>query len=91
MGGEQHWLEIYLRPGQKVDNIRYGEPDNERIQFGVLKCAYRMPMDIYPDPRIQIEDAHDKQAFEDMQSKAAAAKEEERLRKEAADALRRQE
>lgn len=41
-------------------------------------------MDIFPDPRMQIEDAKDDEDFVRRQSEQAAIKEQERIQKEAA-------
>ena len=63
-GGESNYLEIYVRTSGNAANIKYGVADNEKINFQHLKLVYRIAMDIFPDPRIEIEDAKDQ---EDLQ------------------------
>jgi len=81
-GGEPNYLEIYVRKSGKADKIPYGGAE-ERFKFADLKLVYRMALDIYPDPRMQIEDAKDDEDMIRMKSEQNAIKEQERIQQEA--------
>jgi hypothetical protein len=84
-GAEQNYLEIYVRASGKADNIRYGPgTPEERFAFKDLKLVYRMALDIYPDPRIQIEDAKDGEEMERIKSEQEAIRQQEAIQKAAA-------
>ena len=52
-------VEIYVREKQ-IDKIVYGG-EVERVDVKHLKCVLRMPVELYPDPRVMIEDGRDEQ------------------------------
>ncbi len=77
-------LELYVRTAQ-IDKIKYGdEADlNERIQVQHLQLAYRLPLEVLPDPRVVIEDEKDFVKLEKQQALLIKKKEEQKLAKEA--------
>lgn len=84
-GAEQNYLELYVRASGRADNIRYGPGTPEdRFAFKDLKLVYRMALDIFPDPRIQIEDAKDGEDQIRRKNEQDAMREQERIQKEAA-------
>jgi hypothetical protein len=84
-------LEIYVSTRGAVDKIPYGKPNQERIDIRHLTLAYRIKCDIMPDPRTEIEDAKDREDYEQAKSAELARKEEERKQKEVDEQLRREE
>lgn len=52
--------EIYLR--KKPEDIQYEKPHSDDIAKSLqfLQLAYKTPMELYPDPRISIEDTQDR-------------------------------
>ena len=66
------YLEIYVRTGGDPTKIKYGVPDNERIDVRHLKLTHRQKMDIFPDPRTEIEDAKDREDYEAERAAAQA-------------------
>lgn len=74
-----------------VTKIQYGKPDNERINIKHLQVVYRVRCDIFPDPRTEIEDAKDREDYEQAKAAELARKEEERKQKEIDEQLRREE
>jgi len=79
---DQKYLEIYISVRGSADKIAYGKPDNERINVKHLSLAFRLKMDIYPDPRTEIEDAKDREEYENAKAAEVSRKEEERKQQE---------
>ncbi len=73
--------EIYLR--QKPQSIAYGEPLTSDVEKDLvhLKLEYKGPLEMYPDPRILIEETRDKAREELEESERQKREEIERQRK----------
>lgn len=84
------YVEIYVRKTGNIGAIKYGVPDNERIKVDSLSLVHRQKLDVFPDPRTEIEDAKDREDYEIEKAAAAARREEDRQQKEAEDQVRRE-
>lgn len=78
---DEKLLEFYMRKSSPP--IPYGEPSDERVNIGFLQIGARMPMVLYPDPRVIIEDDQDRLKEEQAKEEQKKQEEEERLFKEA--------
>lgn len=74
-------LELYVRKASPP--IPYGEPSDERVNVGFLTVGARMPMVLFPDPRIILEDEADREKEEKHKEEIKRQEEEDRLFKEA--------
>jgi len=66
---DEKYLEVYLRDKGDVNNIKYGVPDNERIKVEHLALVYRIKCENVPDPRTEVEDAHDLEMYQAEQER----------------------
>jgi hypothetical protein len=82
---DPRYVEIYVRKTGDHLKIKYGVPDSERIKVDALHLVHRQKLDIFPDPRTEIEDAKDREDYEQEKAAAAARREEERAQKETED------
>jgi len=87
---DPRYVEIYVRKTGNVSGIKYGVADAERIKVDSLSLVHRQKLDIYPDPRTEIEDAKDREDYEVEKAQAAARREQERQAKDAEDMVRRE-
>lgn len=71
-------IEIYLRT--KPLNIPYMKPFTEDLSksLGFLQLAYKTPMELYPDPRILMEDTEDRAKEEQEELEKRKREEEEK-------------
>ena len=79
---DEKFIEIYVSTRGKVDQIPYGKPSNDRVKVKDLHLCFRIKCDIYPDPRTEIEDAKDREEYENARAADVARKEEERKQKD---------
>lgn len=82
-------MEFYMRKTPPA--IPYGEPTDERINVAHLTLGARMPMVLYPDPRIILEDQIDKEKEEKAKQEKEKQAQEDKLLEEAEKAARQQE
>jgi hypothetical protein len=63
---EPRILELYIRAAGDASKIKYGAAaqQGERLNFKDLKLEMRQPMEFKPDPRVEIENVHDRENFE---------------------------
>ena len=73
-------LEMYMR--KTSPPILYGQPSDERINISHLLIGDRIPMVLYPDPRIILEDEADKEREERLREAQLKQEEEDRLAEE---------
>jgi len=88
---DEKYIEIYVSTRGKVDAIPYGKPSNDRVKVKDLMLCFRLRCDIFPDPRTEIEDAKDREEYENARAADVARKEEERKQKEIDEQMRREE
>ena len=73
-------LELYMR--KTSPPILYGQPSDERINISHLLIGDRMPMVLFPDPRIVLEDEADKEREERIKEAQMKQEAEEKLAEE---------
>ena len=78
-------LEIFMRTAQ-VNKIKYGAAAqaNEKIKFQDLRLDMRQPLELKPDPRIEIENQHDREVYDIENRERLQREEEERVMRIAA-------
>ena len=52
------YIKFFIRRA-KVDQIQYGVPTGERVNTKSFEVTYQLPLELIPDPRIEIEDRAD--------------------------------
>lgn len=82
-------LELYMR--KTPPPIPYGEPADERINVAHLIIGARMPMVLFPDPRVVLEDEADREKEEKKRQDALKQAQEDKLVEEAERIARHQE
>lgn len=54
------YIKFFIRTKQ-IQQIKYGEATGERVNTKGMELAFQLPLELIPDPRIEIEDRADEE------------------------------